>query len=221
MTEPVAPDKAEIVSRARRALWACGICFGLLFLMGLSGVASITLLYDDPLYRTGTQGFEGDVVRTVSALSGVIGIIHSWGGYVGIVLAGWAGLEMFSFGRLLRRTDEGDWRSAGRRLMPLGLAGAGILILALILLIPSGVAAKGFLSYSEPKVVNDTPNPGSFAPRIPGRVELEDGGDSKFVEWHTRELNYMLAVGALLLVFAASSTRKIELAAKKPPESES
>ncbi|MCB9893971.1 MAG: hypothetical protein H6839_05975 [Planctomycetes bacterium] len=219
MAETTAPERSEIAGRARRVLWACGLCFGLLFLMGLSGVASITLLYDDPLYRTGTQGFEGVVVRTVSSLSGVIKALHSWGGYVGIVLAGWAGLEVFSFGRLIKRSEEGEWRATGRRLMPLGLAGAAMLIVALILLIPSGVAAKSFLSHDEPKVVDDTPNPGAFAPRISGRAELENGADSKFVEWHTRELNYVLALGALLLVFAASSTRKVELAAKKPPES--
>jgi hypothetical protein len=215
MPEPEKSPDAEILRRARRVLWACGLCFALLFLMGLTGIASITLLYDDPMMRTNMRGFEGDVVRFVASIGGLIHMIHEWGGYVGIVLSGWAGLEIFSFGRLLRRTDKPDWRASGGRLMPLGVAGAALLITALLLLIPSGVAARMYLINETPPVVDDTSNPERVQPRIPGTVEFEDAGDSGQVDWHTKQLNYLLAIGAILLLFGVSSTRRIQLEVKK------
>jgi hypothetical protein len=219
---PSQPDNPEIQRRARRVLWACGLCFGLLFLMGLTGVASITLLYDDPMMRTNMRGFEGSVVRFVASLEDVIDVIHSWGGYAGIVLSGWAGLEVFSFARLLRRTDKAEWRTSGRRLAPLGLAGAVLLIGALLVLIPTGVAAKGYLGSDEPAVVDEMPNPDRQPPRVPGVVELEDAGDSEMADWHLRQLNFLLAIGAFLLMFAVSSTRRIQLQARKeaPPKAD-
>jgi hypothetical protein len=215
MPEPKISLDAEILRRARRVLWACGLCFGLLFLMGLTGIASITLLYDDPQMRTNMSGFEGDVVRFVASIEDLIHFIHEWGGYAGIVLSGWAGLEVFSFARLLRRTDKPEWRTSGRRLAPLGVAGAALLITALLFLIPSGVAARLYLTNEAPRVVNDTPNPERVQPRIPGAVEMEDASDSGQVDWHTKQLNYVLAIGAILLMFAVTSTRRIQLEVKK------
>jgi hypothetical protein len=215
MPEPVQTLDAEILRRARRVLWSCGLCFGLLFLMGLTGVASITLLYDDPMLRTNMGGFEGDVVRFVASIDGLIHFIHEWGGYAGIILAGWAGLEVFSFTRVLRRTDKPEWRTSARRLAPLAIAGSLLLITALLLLIPSGVAAKTFLANDVPAVVNHTPNPERLQPRIPTAVEMDDGGAGGQVDWHTKQLNYLLAIGAILLLFAVSSTRRIQLEVKK------
>jgi len=207
------PSRDQVVSRAARAQWACGLCFGLLFLMGLSGVASITLLYDNPMYRSGVQGFEGQVMGVVVAMKGAIRFIHAWGGYAGILLAGWAGLEVFSFSRLLKRTDNAGWRRSGRLLGVLGLAGAVLLIASLLLLIPSGVAAKGFLGV-EPQT-KDVPAPVGL--QRPGSEDSNDGG---MVEWHTRELNYLMALGAIVLVFAASGIRRIALEAKKEARAE-
>jgi hypothetical protein len=104
--------------------------------------------------------------------------------------------------------------------MSLGLAGGALLIVALALLIPSGVAAKGFLSTGAPRAKTEMPTPDKVQPRVPGRVELQEGGDSKFVEWHTSWLNYLMAIGALVLVAGANSVRKVQLAAKKPPAPE-
>lgn len=208
-TEPKESLNAVVRRKASRAQWACGLCFGLLFLMGVSGIASITLLYDSPLYRTGVRGFEATVMDTVVAMKGAIGLIHGWGGYVGIVLAGWAGLEVFSFGRRLKRTDNSGWRRTGSILSALGLFGAAMLITSLMLLIPSGVAAQGFLSQDRSSV--ETPAPVGL--KRPTTQEFSDGG-SRMVEWHTRELNYLMAFGAIILAYAAARIRRVSLEAK-------
>jgi hypothetical protein len=209
------PDHTPVLRASRRALLACGLCFALLLLMGMTGVASITLLYDDPTY-TLTGGLEGTVVRMVRTLSGTINVIHDWGGYVGIVLAGWAGLELLALSRRLKATDNPEWRAAARRLPVLGLGGAFVLVVSLLLLIPSGVAAKAFLHSDEPSPIGQPTDRQRLAPRLPGQEVIEDAGNPKFVEWHTRELNYLMALGAILLVFAASTTRRIALEAKRP-----
>lgn len=218
---PEQPDNTQVQRRARRVLWSCGLCFGLLFLMGLTGVASITLLYDDPMMRTNMRGFEGEVVRFVASLEGLIHFIHEWGGYAGIVLSGWAGVEVFSFARLLRRSDKVEWRTSSRRLAPLGIVGAGLLVVALLLLIPTGVAAKGFLSSETPEASSNTQGPEHMQRRIPGVVAVEDAGDSELADWHLRQLNFVLAIGAFLLMFAVSSTRRIQLEARKDQRAES
>lgn len=203
------PLNAVIRRKASRAQWACGLCFGLLFLMGLSGIASITLLYDSPLYRTGVRGFEATVMNAVVSMKGVIGLIHGWGGYVGILLAGWAGLEVFSFGRRLKRTENPGWRRTGSILSALGLFGAAMLITSLLLLIPSGVAAQGFLSHDTGSI--DAPAPVGLT--RPSSSQFSDGS-SRMVEWHTRELNYLMAFGAIILAYAAARIRRVSLEAK-------
>lgn len=215
MPEATISPHAAVLRRARRVLWSCGLCFGLLFLMGLTGVASITLLYDDPMLRTNLTGFEGNVVRFVASMADVIHFIHEWGGYLAIALSGWAGLEVFGFARVLRKTDKPEWRTSGGRLAPLGIAGAVLLIVTLLLLIPSGVKARAYLTNDAPAVVDSMPNPERTQPRI---SDMEDPGDSGQVDWHTKQLNYMLAIGAILLMFAVSSTRRIQLEARKKQE---
>lgn len=204
------PTRTQVRRRAKRAQWACGLCFGLLFLMGLSGIASITLLYDTPMYRSGVRGFEGAVMDIVVALKQAIRLLHAWGGYVGILLSGWAGLEVFSYGRLLKRTGDSGWRRTGRMLGPLGLFGAAVLIASLLLLIPSGVAAQGYLKVEA--AATETPAPVGL--QRPSHNEATEG-DSRLVEWHTRELNYLMALGAILLVFAAASIRRVSIEARE------
>ncbi|MBK8206323.1 MAG: hypothetical protein IPK87_05920 [Planctomycetes bacterium] len=205
----------HLVSRARRVQWACGLCFGLLFLMGISGIASITLLYDDPLYHESTRDIEGATLRTAIELKWLIGALHMWGGYVAILLAGWAAMEVFSFSRLVRRSDNPGWRSTARWLGPAGIGGGATIVLAVVLLLASGVAAKGYVQhitrYGEVK---------SEIEGAPGEHDaakaLEGYPDSNMAEWHIREMNYLLAIGAIVLVAAAASVRRISIEARKP-----
>jgi hypothetical protein len=145
MDEP--NPNAELIKSARRAQWACGLCLGLMFVMGLSGIASITLLHDDPLYTGSTGGIEGTTLEVVISLRWLIELLHEWGGYVGIVLAGWAALAVFSFARRIRRGDNLDWRRTARWVGPAGILGGGLIIASLLLLIASGVAAGGFVDH--------------------------------------------------------------------------
>lgn len=202
----------EIRSRAFRPLLACGLCFALLLMMGLSGVASITLMYDDPMYVKAMKGVEGAVARAVMDMDWAIRLLHAWGGYVGIMLAGWAGIELLSYGRRLKKTDDAGWRKAGRRLPIIGVAGAGILIVSLVVLIASGIAAKGFVETPTPEV-EGLPDPGLNNGRLHQR-DIQPENERAMVEWHTRELNYLMAFGAIILVIGASSVRTVSLEAK-------
>src|SRR5690606_24260779 len=117
-----------LIKRARAAQWACGLCLALLFLLGLSGIASITLLHDDQLYVGNTGGLEGSVLDTVMDLRWLIEPLHEWGGYLAIVLGGWAGLALWRFARHIRRSDRAEWRRTGAWLGPCGML-AGLLVI--------------------------------------------------------------------------------------------
>ncbi len=204
-----------LVGRARRVQWACGLSFGLLFLMGISGIASITLLYDDPLYHESTRDIEGATLRTAIAMKWLIRALHVWGGYAAILLSGWAAMEVFSFSRLLRRSDSPGWRSTARWVGPAGLLGGATIVLAVVLLLASGVAAKGYVQhitrYSEVKgEIEGKPGEHDAA------EALEGYPDSGLAELHIREMNYLLAIGAIVLVAAAAAVRRISIEARKP-----
>jgi len=209
------PADARIQRRARRVQWAGGLCFALLFLMGLSGLASVTLLHDDPLYTQEIQGMEGVTLRTVIALRPLIGLIHEWGGYAGILLAGWTALEVFLFGRLLRVADRADWRGVGRWIGPLGVVSGIVLIASLVLLLASGVAARGYVHH----IAGQHDDGLSGVDRSGALGGLQQEGEaypkSDLAEMHVRELNYLLAVGAILMVFAIHTSRRIQLEDRK------
>jgi hypothetical protein len=211
----VAKPHADLRRRARRAQWACGLCFALLFAMGLSGVASITLLHDDPLYTASVKGIEGATLQAVMAQRGAIAFIHEWGGYAGILLAGWAALEVFAFARRIRRGDNADWRRAGRWMAPAGILGGTVIIAALVLLLASGVAASGFVDHISTRHKDDLAGIDRSTGLIDARKVLQGYEDSQMAEWHVREMNYVLAFGALILVAAAASIRRVSLEAKK------
>lgn len=212
-TEP--NPNAALLRHGRRVQWAAGLCFALLLLMGVSGLASITLLHDDRLYTEQMQGIEGVTLRTVIALRGVIGLVHGWGGYLGIVLVGFAALEVFQFARLLRRADRADWRGTGRWLGPLGMLGGLVVAAALVLLLATGVAANAYVRQVGSQNADELS--GIDRSRAMGSP-VEEGKDfpkSEIAELHVKELNYLMAAGAIMLVLAASVTRRIELEAKK------
>ncbi|MBZ0134825.1 MAG: hypothetical protein K8I27_00465 [Planctomycetes bacterium] len=214
MTEET-PKHEAVKRHASRVQWACGLCFALLFLMGVSGVASVTLLHDDPTFTSNIGGIEGATLKTVIALRGVIELLHEWGGYFAIVLAGWAGTEVFNFSRRLRKSDRGEWRGTGRWMGPVGVFGGIVIIGSLIALLASGVAAKAYVDHigaHHSDELSGIDRSGALTSR--GEA-MDEFPKHDLAEMHVRELNYALALGAILLVLAANSTRGISLALKK------
>lgn len=214
----MAEDKGkhdDIKRHATRVQWACGLCFGLLFLMGISGIASITLLHDDPTFTSNIGGIEGATLKTVIFLRGAIEFIHEWGGYIGIVLAGWAATEVFNFARRLRKSDNGAWRSTGRWMGPVGIFGGLVIVASLVALLASGVAAKGYVDHIAERNKDELSGIDRSGALTTRDEAMSDYPKHELAELHVRELNYALALGAILLVFAANSTRSISLKLKK------
>jgi hypothetical protein len=212
-TEP--NPNAALLRHGRRVQWAAGLCFALLLLMGVSGLASVTLLHDDTLYTEQLQGVEGATLRAAIALRGAIAVIHGWGGYLGILLAGLAALEVFQFARLLRRADRADWRGTGRWLAPLGVLGGLVVAAALVLLLASGVAARAYVQQVGSHHADELSGIDRSRALGTASEESKDFPKSELAELHVKEFNYLMAAGAIMLVLAASVTRRIELEAKK------
>lgn len=214
----MADDKtpnADIKRAAKRVQWACGLCFGLLFLMGISGLASVTLLHDDPAFTSNIGGIEGATLKTVIALRGVIELLHEWGGYLGIVLAGWAGVEVFNFARRLRKSDRSEWRGTGRWMGPVGILGAVVIVGSLVALLASGVAARAYVEHIGARHSDELSGIDRGGALTNRDEAMGDFPKHELAEMHVRELNYALAFGAIILVFAANSTRNISLKLKK------
>jgi hypothetical protein len=212
---------ADLIKGARRAQWACGLCLGLMFVMGLSGIASITLLHDDPLYTRSTGGLEGATLEVVITLRWLIELLHEWGGYVGIVLAGWAALAVVSFARRANRAGNPEWKRTARWVGPAGILGGALIIASLLLLIASGVAASGFVDHIGARYNDDLSGIDKSTGLVDARDALEGYDDSRMAEWHVREFNYLLAIGALTLVMGAAAIRRVskEASADQSPGS--
>ena len=103
--EPYQKKKQEpnlnLVS-AKRVYWSSGLLFGLLMLLVLSGLASITLLYDGIPSAENIRGTEGVVLDIVRTLRPAIRFIHEFGGFAAIFLSGWLAVELVRFGRNAR-----------------------------------------------------------------------------------------------------------------------
>jgi hypothetical protein len=214
MSDKPSPD-AGLFRHARRLQWACGLCFALLFLMGLTGLASITLLHDNPTFTSGLTGIEGATFKVVKALRGFIEHAHEWGGYLSILLAGWAGLEVLTFALRLRRLKDSGRRSTARWLGPAGVLGAVVIVGALLLLLASGVAARNYVKH-----VSQMHGDELGAIDRGGALTNRDAATADFpkyelAEYHVREFNYLLAAGALLLVIAANRVRGLSTELKK------
>jgi hypothetical protein len=209
-------QRQRIRRLARTALVACGLCFGLLFLMALSGASTFMLqLHGGSTPLANLSGIEGVTMKALTELKPVIAVVHGWGGYVSILLAGWAGIAFFAFARELKRTESPDWRSAARWLGPVAGLGAAVVILAVVLLLASGVAAKGYFQHIDGGIRGDVTSVERGVLPLSADEALAGYGDSQLAEWHIREMNYLLAIGALMLVFAAARARKISLQARK------
>lgn len=212
MADTPAPD--PVIPAARRVMWACGLCFALLFVTGMCGAASITLLYDDPLYNESIKGIEGATLSTVVAMKGFIRFVHTWGAYPAMLLAAWSMFELLRFSRIARRSGNAGWRSTARWLGPAGVVGALLIVLSLISLLASGVAAKGYGEHiASYQFVSETVEgkPGEHD----ANAMLKDYPDSGMAEYHVRELNMLLALGAIVLVMATASVRRISQEARK------
>ncbi|MCC6464889.1 MAG: hypothetical protein IT463_06060 [Planctomycetes bacterium] len=208
MTEPV-PETSPVLACGRRVMWSCGLCFALLFLLGLSGVASITLLYDAPGFHT--TGLEGTVLDTVRFARPLIRALHTYGGYVAVLLCGWSALELLAFAKALKGTR---WVRMSLLIHLTTVVGVLLMIISVLALTVTGVSAAGFLHREL------EPGPGVAgreAPAVPLPSAVAEQGTERSVEWHTRELNYLLGLGALLTAAAVAAARSITAEARKPP----
>lgn len=212
MTESAAVDTFHAL--ATRAQWACGLCFALFILMGLSGVASVTLLYAGPPFVPQPGTLESWVIGAVSTLEPAIRFIHGYGGYVGIVLAGWACVEVFSCGRIVRASA--DTRPAGTGLIAVAVLAGLLLVGGVLAQLATGVGAAAFLRLDSMVPGEGRPDPSRLSENEPVRPGQQS--DPQLVEWHTRELNYSIAAGALMLAWAASVIRREKL--KRKPRAE-
>lgn len=202
-------QQPRLRAQVMRALVSSGLSLFVVLLMAISGAASITLLYFGGSFVPGMRGFEGSVVSTVLALEPLINLVHELGGYAAFVFAGWAGVEMFALARMLRRSDQPALRAAASRVMLPGVSGAVLLACSIALLTFTGVKAAGF---------NHSQQPLAATPTAPGSEKFTSAEGDELVNWHTRELTYILALGALLLAAGASQARKA--APRKPAAKE-
>jgi hypothetical protein len=202
------PDRLR--SLCFRSVFAAGSCLALVFLMALSGAASITLLYDDRTFMAGTTGFEAGVANTVIAMRGLIGFLHGFGGYAAFILAGWAGVEMYSLSRALRKAALPEQRQAANRILFLGTVGSALLACSIGILAVTGVKAAGLNRAGA--------EPDAMSARVPGADRFVAPEGDEMVNWHTRELTYMLGASALLVAAATSQVRKVRQAGKAAEE---
>lgn len=192
-----------------RAVFAAGSCLAIIFLMALSGAASITLLYDDPTFMGNTAGFERTVIDVVTALRPAIGFVHSFGGYAAFVLAGWAAVEMFSLSRALRKAEIAEQRQAANRILFLGVIGSALLACSIGILAVTGVKAAGLN-----RAITGKPSD-QMTPMVPGADRFVAPEGDEMVNWHTRELTYLLGAAALLVAAATSQVRKVRQAGRE------
>lgn len=192
--------------KARRLATACTLALGLLVLMGVSGLANITLnhvrrdFYDQYSRFDPLPPFEAAVVSTVQAARPAIWLVHKYGGYVTILLSGWAALQCISFARAAGR--EG----AQVRLVALlgGVGGFG-LALALAAQIVAGTALMWGIAEMDKHRLAPA---GAAAARIAAADASDLEGRVKPLEnFHIRELNYPVGLAAMMLVAAMSLAR--------------
>ncbi|MBX3474174.1 MAG: hypothetical protein KF754_07305 [Planctomycetes bacterium] len=197
-------DLSGMERQCRRAVLAAGCALALVFVLALTGAASITLIFDTPGFQEKISGFEGFVLDTVRFLSPLVKLLHTFGGYVAFVLSGWAAIEMFVLARTLRRGTSPEVRQYGPRVLALGVAGGTVLAVMVGVLTVSGTAASMALRKAAPSV-EERPEPlNPMARHIADPTAPEDS----LVNEHTRSQTYAVGIAALLLAAAASQARK-------------
>lgn len=207
---------------AGRALLASGLAFGLLFVLGLTGLASVTLFYIEMDPAIGQGELEDAVSSIVRFLDGwgeggqrlgLITLAHKYGSYAALVLCGWAALECFLAGGALKASACDGARQAARWVRPLALVGGAVLLLSVGAQIIAGAAAQRAMS--ELRLPTGTDSPASLAEsdRIAKSLAEMGGGslqsrDEAVVTLHMREMNYPLGFGAIVLLFAVAAIRR-------------
>jgi hypothetical protein len=215
MSETPKPH-ARILRAGLRLQVACGLCLVVLMLLILTGVAGITLLIVEPVQDKSMGALERHTVGAVQGMKDWIRLIHEWGGYVALLLAGWAGLEIFRFGRMLRRTEHKDWRRTGLWMPALGLLAGLILMGSVAVQIGAGIATHAYVHMEGAPPM--APAMERQHALTDARAEMEQFASEMVVDMHVRELNYLVALGALMLVAASSSTRRVTREARQAPQ---
>lgn len=206
-------------SRARRLTWTCGLALAMLLLLGISGLAGVTLLYvSSPLHGPRVSAyqplppFEETVVKSVIALKPGIQILHRYGGYVTVLLSAAAALQCISLGGTLAASDDQARRGRGRLVRMFGGVGGFALALAVL----AQIAAGSFMSWGM-RTLDEGFARGAQAPAISVMDNVGAGADGSRAEvvasLHTRELNYPAGLAALMVLAAMALARS---ATEKP-----
>lgn len=196
----------------KRVYAAGGLLFGLMILMVLSGLASVTLLYDDVPSATPTQGLEGYVLGIVQTLSPAIRITHEYGGYVAMFLSGWLALEFIRFGKNSRTIGTSKDKSSGLLIMIVGVPSAVALSVLLVLLVGTGIEARKFMDEAAVGDFQELPGAGKLS-------QVAAAEEKGVVEAHIGMLTLAMAGMIILLVVAVQLTQRTATARiKKEPK---
>ncbi|MHC4841239.1 MAG: hypothetical protein ACYTDT_09845 [Planctomycetota bacterium] len=187
---------------AKRVYWSSGLLFGLLMLMVLSGLSSITLLYDGIPSAEDIQGTEGAVLDIVRTLKPAIRFIHEYGGYLAMFLSGWLVVELVRFGRNARAHGGTSTEKS-----------SGPLIVCLQLLVGTGIEAREYM--------DKEPTTNTF--NLPAAAKLEEfakAQEESIVESHTGMLTYVLAGVVVVLVLSVQLTHRLAVSRKEDEDTD-
>lgn len=225
------PDPAR--KAAGRAMLAAGFLFGLLLLLGLSGMASVTLFYIEFDAGTSHESFENTVITIVKFCDGwfadgtrwhVLRHIHGFGSYLAIVLTGWTAVELWSAAGAIRLHVNAEVRRHARFMRPLAIVGAVALEGAIIVQLLAGSATRGALDDMRVPAPLDRPATPGESDKIVGslsRLSADNAAQSRdevVVQVHMRELNYPLGFGAILMLMAVVLARRAAIVLDAEPK---
>ncbi len=229
--EPKTRDPAR--KSVGRALLANGLLFGLLVVLGISGLASVTLFYIEFDAGTAQDSLERAVISVVKFCDGwhedgtrwhLVRHVHGIGAYLALVLTGWAAIEIWSAAGVVRTHVKPEVRATARWMRPLAAFGALFLILALVAQLLAGAATRGALNDMRvPAPLERPPSARESDKVVEAMSKLHadtraQTQDEVVVQVHMRELNYPLGLGAILLLIAVMLARRAAIILDSEPK---
>lgn len=218
---------------ASRVMLAGGLLLALLVLLGITGLASVTLFYIEFDSGTAQDSFERTVIATVKFFDGwfadgtrwhLVRHIHGIGAFLAIVLTGWAAVEIWGAAAVFRQHLREEVRATARWMRPLAALGTLFLLGAIVVQLLAGAATRGALDDMRVPAALDRPPSVGESDRIVdslSRLKKDDFTQTKdevVVQVHMRELNYPLGFGALLLLMAVMAARRAAIILDSEPK---
>ncbi|CAG1769998.1 hypothetical protein BAC2_00742 [uncultured bacterium] len=233
MADAVKKTRDPARRAAGRAMFVSGLLFGLLVLLGITGMASVTLFYIEFDAGTSHESFEGVVISIVRFCDGwlsdgtrlhLLRHIHGIGSYLAIVLTGWAAVELWSAAGVIRIHVNQEVRQNARFMRPLAIFGAVALEGAIIVQLLAGSATRGALDDMRVPAPLDRPASAGESDRVIeslSKLSADNAAQSRdevVVQVHMRELNYPLGFGAILMLIAVVLARRAAIVLDAEPK---